>query len=229
MPNTPNRWGIRNAGVASFYSLVDGSAIVTLSTLKTSGVETTGETVYSRGGDGNVKIIPFSSNREAKLTLEDAVFDNDAIGMITGNTVATGVKTIDFNEIVTVATNAAVLTKTPVGAILSVYEVNPDGTNKKPALIYTSGSVVTGGYKNTVKNLTLFAGDFADGKKLRVYYNVATDATAKSVKVTSDKFGQSFRVTVDVLVRDEFTLADYKGQIRIAKAKFEDNFNFSLT
>jgi hypothetical protein len=67
--SAPNRWGIRNAGAASFYSLVDGSAIVTLKTLKTSGVETTGETTYSRGGDGNVKIIPFSSNRESKLTL----------------------------------------------------------------------------------------------------------------------------------------------------------------
>jgi hypothetical protein len=50
--STPNRWAIREAGEASFYSLVDGHAIVTLPTLKTSGVETSGETVYARGGRG---------------------------------------------------------------------------------------------------------------------------------------------------------------------------------
>lgn len=46
---TPNRWSIKEAGIASFYSLSTGKAIVTLDTLKTSGVETTGETVYARG------------------------------------------------------------------------------------------------------------------------------------------------------------------------------------
>lgn len=46
---TPNRWAIREAGEATFYDLTDGHAIVTLTTLKTSGVETSGETVYARG------------------------------------------------------------------------------------------------------------------------------------------------------------------------------------
>ncbi len=46
---TPNQWSIRDAGEATFYDLVTGKAKVTLTTLKTSGVETTGETVYARG------------------------------------------------------------------------------------------------------------------------------------------------------------------------------------
>lgn len=47
---TPNRWAIREAAIATFYSLVSPyNAIVTLKTLKTSGVETSGETVYARG------------------------------------------------------------------------------------------------------------------------------------------------------------------------------------
>lgn len=49
---TPNRWGIREAGIATFYDLTTGKAKVTLTTLKTSGVETTGETVYAQGGRG---------------------------------------------------------------------------------------------------------------------------------------------------------------------------------
>lgn len=43
---TPDRFAIRDAGAATFYSLGEkAKAIVTLTTLKTSGVETSGETV----------------------------------------------------------------------------------------------------------------------------------------------------------------------------------------
>jgi hypothetical protein len=31
------------------------------------------ETVYARGGRGNAKLIGFSSNRESKITLQDAI------------------------------------------------------------------------------------------------------------------------------------------------------------
>src|SRR5690554_7711010 len=89
---TPNRWAIREAGEATFYDLVDGHAIVTLTTLKTSGVETSGETVYARGGRGNAKIVGFSSNRESRINLEDAIFDNEAVAMLTGNNIIEGTK-----------------------------------------------------------------------------------------------------------------------------------------
>ena len=62
---TPNRFSVRDSGSATFYRLTgDLGAICTLSTLKTSGVETSGETVYARGGFGNPKLVGFSSNRE---------------------------------------------------------------------------------------------------------------------------------------------------------------------
>jgi hypothetical protein len=41
--STPNRWGIKEAGIATFFNLTTGKAIVSLPTLKTSGVETTGK------------------------------------------------------------------------------------------------------------------------------------------------------------------------------------------
>jgi len=47
--STPNRWAIRDAGIATFWDLVTGKPYVTLKTLKTSGLETSGETVYARG------------------------------------------------------------------------------------------------------------------------------------------------------------------------------------
>lgn len=223
----PNRFAIRDAGIASFYNLVTGKAICSLTTLKTSGLDTTGETVYARGGRGNPKIVGFSSNREATLAMEDAIFDNSALFMLTGNALETGSKTIDYHEILIVASNSATLASTPVGALVTVYEVNTDGTNGTEITL-TAGTLATGEYSISGKVMTFFAGDYVDGAKIRPYYKVATDATAKTIRVTSDAFGGTFKVILDVLVTDELTAADYQAQIVIPKGKFMDNFNMAF-
>jgi hypothetical protein len=227
--SAPNRWAIQDAGEASFFDLTTLKAIVTLRTLKTSGVETTGETVYARGGRGNAKLVGFSSNREAKISLQDAIFDNNALAMLTGNDLVTGAKNITRNETVTVNSNAATLAKTPVGNLISVYKLNADGTKGTEITKKAGGTLATGEYDITAKNMTFFTGDLANGTKVIVYYTVATDITAKTAKVSSDKFGKSFKVVIDVLVVDEYSKNAYQGQLIIPNAKFEDNFNLSFS
>lgn len=224
---TPNRWGIREAGNVSFYSLSTGKAIVTLTTLKTSGVETTGETVYAQGGRGNARLIGFSSNRQARITLQDAIFDNSAIAMLTGNDLVNGKKTVDINEVQAVTSGKITLSKTPKGAIVSVFKLNPDGTNGDE---YTLGTPTTNPKEYSVsgKDLTVNSA-VANGTQFKVYYQVETATDAKTIKVTSDEFGKSFRVVMDVLVVDEYTKEAFEGQLRIPNAKFEDNFNLSFS
>ncbi len=224
---TPNRWAIRDAGEATFYDLVDGHAIVTLSTLKTSGIETTGETVYAQGGQGNARLVGFSSNRQSTLTFEDAIFDNEAVAMLTGNDLVEGTKIIDFNEIKSTVADKITLSKTPNGAIVSVYKVNADGTNGQE---YTLGDPVANQYDYSVSDKTLtFNTATVDGTKFRIYYKVATAADTKTVKVTSDMFGGNFKVVLDVLVVDEFTKKAFQGQLVVPNAKFMDNFNLSFS
>ncbi|MFB9274923.1 hypothetical protein [Cohnella cellulosilytica] len=224
---TPNRWAIRDAGIATFYNLVTGKPVTTLRTLKTSGLETTGETVYSRGGFGNPKLVGFSGNRESKIKLQDAIFDNKALAMLTGNVLSEGAAPVHVIENVKVASDAAVLDKTPVGAPIGVFELNPDGT-LGDEVVQASGTPATGEYAISGKNLTFYAGDFTDGKVLSVYYGATSDASAKMLKVTSDAFGGTFKVVLDCLVRDEFTKKDFAAQITIPNAKFEDAFNLNL-
>lgn len=227
---TPNRWAVKECGDATFYSLSTGKAIVTLRTLKTSGVETTGETVYSRGGRGNAKLVGFSSNREAKLKLEDAIFDNKAIAMLTGNDPTVGAKVINYSEVLTVASAAVTLSKTPAGsantAITSLFKVNADGTNGTEYTLGTPASNATE-YSRATKAITLNSA-VTNGTQVRAYYQVTTDATATTIKVTTDQFGKTFKVVLDVLVRDEYTKADFAGQLIIPNAKFEDNFNLEF-
>jgi hypothetical protein len=173
----------------------------------------------------NAKLVGFSSNRESKLTLEDAIFDNEAVAMLTGNDLVEGKKTIDRHEIISVVSNKLTLSKTPKGAIISVYKLNADGTNGEE---YTLGAPTTNPKEYSVsgKDITLNSA-VANDTKFRVYYKVETAIDAKTVKVTSDAFGGTFRVVVDVLVVDEFTKKAYQGQLVVPNAKFEDNFNLS--
>lgn len=224
---TPNRFALRDAGSFTFYRL-DGNkeAVVTLNTLKTSGIETSGETVYARGGFGNAKLVGFSSNREAKITLEDAIFDVDALAMITGNEIKRSTKDIDAQDILTVDNaNTVTLSKKIYGNPITVAVLNEDGTLGKK--LEKAGSATTGKYSITGQVIT-FNADVPQNTKVKVYYMTKTAVDASSIRVTTDAFGQSFRVVGDIIVRDEYTKQDFAGQIRIPCAKFEDNFSLNL-
>lgn len=223
----PERWAIRDAGIAHFYDIVSGKLIVSLPTLKTSGLEFTGETVYARGGFGNPKLVGFSSNREGKLTLQDAIFDNNALAMLTGNKPVSGKAIIDYNEIKTVTSNEITLSKTPVGAIIGVYKYETDGTNGQE---FTLGNPSTKENEYDIQDKVItFHTSVANNTKIRVYYKVETAENTTAVKVTSDQFGKSFRVVLDTLVTEESSKDVYKAQIQIPTAKFEDNFSFDLS
>ena len=224
---TPNRFALRDAGAFTFYRL-DGNkeAVVTLSTLKTSGIETSGETVYARGGFGNAKLVGFSSNREAKITLEDAIFDIEALAMITGNEIKRQAQDIDVQEILTVdGANTVTLSKKIYGNPITVALLNDDGTLGKK--LDKASSASTGKYSISGKVIT-FHTDVPQDTKVKVFYASKTAPDASSIRVTTDAFGQSFRVVGDIIVRDEYTKQDFAGQIRIPCAKFEDNFSLNL-
>ena len=104
---TPKRWAVREAANVTFFRLNDkagengwakGDPVVTLNTLKMTDVETSGETTYAQGGRGNAKLVGFSSNREARVTMQDAIFDNAALAMMTGNDIKTGSKEVQLYE-----------------------------------------------------------------------------------------------------------------------------------
>jgi hypothetical protein len=146
--------------------------------------------------------------------------------MLTGNDLVAGVKKVDRNEIQSVTSNTLTLSKTPQGALVSVFKLNADGTNGDEYTLGVPGSNVKD-YSIAGKVLT-FNVAVTNGTQFRIYYQVNTAIDAKSIKVSSDQFGKTFRVTLDVLVVDEFTKAAFQGQLRIPNAKFEDNFNLSF-
>lgn len=224
---TPNRWGVREAAEATFFNIATENAIVTLKTLKMTEVQTTGETVYARGGRGNAKILGFSSDREATVTLQDAIFDNKALAMLTGNEVEEGAKELDFfHEAIVSVSDTVELPKAPE-SIVSVYLLDDDGVTNKTLLSVSAGSPTITEYSLAGSTLTFHEDN--SGKRVRIYYKSMTASDAKTVRVTSDRFGGTFRLVVDVLIKDEATSQDYFGQFIVPRAKIEDDFSFSFS
>lgn len=175
-------------------------------------------------GIGNAKLVGFSSNREAKITLQDAIFDNAALAALTGNDITTAATTVDLIHEANISASITTVTlPAKVKSITTVYLLDTDGVTNKTIL--TSAVAAAKGSKYSLAGQTLtFAEDTA--MTVRIYYKADTDATAKKVKVTSDKFGGTFKLVLDCMVRDEFDKKDYQAQITIPNAKVEDNWKF---
>lgn len=229
--STPNIWAIKEVALATFYDLKTGKAKVQLRNLKTAGIENTGETKYATGGRGNSKVVGFSGNRGGKVTLQDCVFTNEVLAMMTGNDIQNAASKVLQREELVVANNKVTLAHTPVDAaagLISVYKLNADGTHGEE-LAFTNATLAAGKYTLAAKVLTFFTGDLEDGAEVVAYYKVATDDTAKTITVSSNKFAGSYKVVLDCLVRDTVSEKDYAAQIVINKAKMEDNWKIDTS
>jgi hypothetical protein len=221
------RWAVRNVAKATMYDATTGKMIAYLESLKTSGLTTASTTVYARGGDGNPKLVGFSSDKEVKVNLSSAIFDNRAMALLTGNAMSTAAKEIYKREIVaSVEADTLTLTNTPVGDPLGVYLYGTDGVEGAEYTKVASLPTETE-YSITGKVITLNAATVV-GTQFVVYYKVTTAATAQTITVSSNAFPAAFKLVMEVLITDFATKALYPAQIIIPSCKMEDNWEFSF-
>jgi hypothetical protein len=226
---TPKQWAIADVAEATAYSTKDGTVLFQLKNLKTSGLENSAKTVYARGGRGNAKIVGFSSDREAKVKLQDAVFTNAVLAIMTGNDLVTGAANVYKSEILIVDANAVTLTKTPVGGtLIGLYKLNDDGSFNGDTLEKVATSPTAGQYTLSAKAIAFSTGEFENGDRVQAFYLMTTDASGVTIKVSSDKFAGAFKLVLDCMVVDTYTKLGYAAQIIIPSCKAEDNWSFSF-
>lgn len=186
------------------------------------------------GGQGNNKIVGFSGNRSGRIALQDAVFTNEVIAMMTGNDIKKGETPVKYRDVIKVMNNTATLKYTPATPVMgadvlnSVYTLNPDQTHEDEIMVAATATPGTGEYKIVGKELTFGAGEFADGTEIVAYYTTQSGASAKTITVSSDKFAGTYEVVLDCLVRNVIDKQDYAAQILIHDAKMEDNWNLDM-
>lgn len=221
------RWAVRNVAKATFYDIATGKLLTYLENLKSSDIQVTSETVYARGGDGNPKLIGFSSNKEVKVNLSSAIFDNRAMSLLTGNNIVTDAATVYRREIVIVNNGTATLSKTPKdGNLLALYVLGSDGVESTELTVGTPATNEDE-YSISTKTITVHS-SIVNGTQLVAYFMVDTANTSQTITVSSDKFPAAFKLVMEVLVTDFATKALYPAQIVIPSAKMEDNWQFSF-
>lgn len=130
------KFGIKEVADVAFYNCgdvkydtVSGDVVLTdsaepvlvFTTLKTSGLEFTGETTEARGGKGNAVLLSWDHSREATLTLEDALLSAKSLAIMLSNKPAS---VVGENTVISIDANGFPGTYTVVG---KTYAKGTDG------------------------------------------------------------------------------------------------------
>lgn len=222
-----NRWAVRNVAKCTFFSATTGKMLTYLENLKSSDIQVSSETVYARGGDGNPKLVGFSSNKEVKVNLSSAIFDNRAMALLTGNNMVTAASPVYRREVLTSSSDALTLGATPKDSeLVGLYLLGTDGVESTEYTKVASAPTGTQ-YSLSSKTITLPT-DTTDGTQFVVYYIVTSADTTQTMTISSDKFPAAFKLVMEVLVTDFSTKALYPAQITIPSCKMEDNWQLSF-
>jgi hypothetical protein len=215
-----NKYGVKEVADVTIYDLSTGKPFLYLDTLKVSTIENTAESSSARGGKGNPKILTWDFNREANVTMQDALMSPKSIALMTGNPMVTGVQNVFEREVLTaVVSSTSGQTKVTLAnpfVTNTVYTYKADESAEITPVSKT-GSVIE--FTNT---------DVAVGAKVVVYYQYTTDATAQKITISADKFPAYVKVIGDTLIRNSDTGVDEAFQFVIYKAKIQPNFTLTF-
>lgn len=219
--NIFDQYGLKEVANVTFYDIATGKPVLFLDSLKVSTIETTAENVEARGGWGNPALISWDYNKEVNVTLEDALFSAASLRTIMGAGIevasADAKQTIDINEELTIDNTGAVKLSYAVKEGTSVAYLDEDISE------YVTVTPADG--KVTV-------GEAADeGKLIRVFYKTEVDGetgNAVTITISANKFGGTYRVVGDTIVRSRETGEDEPFQFVIEKAKIQNEVTFTM-
>lgn len=217
------RFGVKEVADVTFFDLVSGKPVLFLDTLKMSNLNTEAQEAVQTGGKGSPELVTWDYNRTATMEMQDALLNPKAISLKTGNALEEGVAQISKREYVAsvigeVGKSKVTLKQEAVAGTVHVY-LSEDGY----------------GHDSEVATFTLATNevifddtDVAVGENVLVYYEYESDATAQTIKITSDKFGGYYKIVGDTVVKNQETGEDEGFQVVIPKAKMGSGLSVAL-
>jgi hypothetical protein len=217
--NIFEQYGLKEVANVTFYDISTGLPVLFLDTLKVSTIETTADNVDANGGWGNPALITWDFNKEVNVTLTDALFSAKSLQLSMGADIkeasSSDKETIDYNESLTVADGKVTLSYDPKTNTEVYYLDKSSGK-------YTKGTV-------TSKSLTVSG--YSDGDQIQVFYKIEVDgqkSSASVITISASKFGGTYRVVGDTVVRSKETGEDEPFQFVIEKAKVNSDVTFTM-
>lgn len=217
--NIFEQYGLKEVANVTFYDIKTGMPVLFLDTLKVSTIETTAENVEARGGWGNPALISWDYNKEVNVTLEDALFSAASLRTIMGAGIEVATAdtktTIDINEELTIdSTGKVTLSYAPKAGTVVSYLDEEIGEYVK---------------KEAAAQIEIDA-DKA-GQLIRVFYKTEVDGqsgSAITITIDAGKFGGTYRVVGDTVVRSKETGEDEPFQFVIERAKIQNEVTFTM-
>lgn len=215
------KFGIKDVCDVTFFDLRTDLPVLRMDTLKMTNIENVAASSTARGGKGNSKLLTWDFDRDATMQIQDALMSETSIGLLTGNAVVKGSKDIHRFQSVKikdiVADKVITLEK---DAIAGTIQVLHNGT---PLALTTDFTVAT----PTPSKVTLVK-TVAVGDKIEIFYLYKSDASATTIKISSDAFPGYYKVVGDTVVRNAETGTDEPFQIVVHKAKLQPGFTLNF-
>lgn len=227
------KFGAKEVMDCTLYSMATGLPVLYFDSLKTSSISVKSEKVYARGGRGNPKLITWETNKEATLTIEDALISPKSLELISGIARTTGAQAIymrqateyedgvdkgKFYLLTTDATGKVVLGFTPKEQVANIvcYEAEDDCGTRIPM----NGATLSG------NELTLGA-TYAN-KAVVVYYTYDSVATADTFIIDASHFSGTYKLVGDTIIRNQETGQDEAFQVVIPNLKWTSNLELGF-
>lgn len=231
------KFGAKEVMNVTLYDMATNKPTIYFNTLKTSSIDVKADKVYARGGRGNSKLITWEINKEATLTIEDALLSPKSLELVSGIATVVGAQTISMRQATawdkTIPTapvdkgELSPLTASASGVIELAYAPKEAAT---AILIYDASDdcgtpLAMTGATLAVSTLTVTA---ASNKSVVVYYTYDSAVTASTYIIDASHFSGTYKMVGDTVVRNVSTGKDESFQITIPNLKWSSNLTLDF-
>lgn len=191
-----------------------------------STVETTGQRLAIKGGSSFYKILDLDFDKECMFNSMLPIVDVNALAVKLGVPVTTGSVNTPNKQILTAtgATPTVTLASTPVTGTLKVHVLELE---RDLGVEQTVGNASTPNeYSIAGKVITLNSS--LENKKVIVFYDYASGATAQNIKITASDFPNFITITGRGLVDDDQEGQKIPVSFKVHKAKVKPEFSLTM-
>lgn len=232
------KFGAKEVMDVILYDMSNNKPVIFFDTLKTSGIEVTSEKVYARGGKGNSKLLTWELNKDAKLTVTDALLSPKSLELVSGVATSKGAQTVYMRQDTAWDTTGATpvdkgelfpLKSTASGVIELAYAPKEGATS---ILVYKANDdcgvpVVMTSATLTGKTLTVPA--LTTITEVVVYYTFTSGAETETYVIDASHFAGTYKMVGNTVIRNRETGKDEPFQVVIPNLKWSSALNLDFS
>lgn len=227
-----DKFGVKEVLDVTLYDMKTNKPVIRFDTLKSASINVTAEKVYARGGRGNPKLITWELNKEATMTVEDALLSPKSFELASGVAVTTAAQTLPMRQSteygsdgqskgdlfpLKVASGKITLAYAPVGGKENVFVYKADDDCGTPLTISAL----------TAKEATVTGA--TDGDAVIAYYDFTSPASTQTFTIDSNHFAGTYKLVGDTVVRNKETGLDEPFKVIIPNIKWSSAFSFNFS